>query len=143
MSKPTINLFSGTNGEGAALMSELDVRHEKYNKADVVAITKSSSGNIVWLEKGHLGEQPSGLAHIIDSHGSDFQNQNISNDEIPQYIMTAVQYGTIVEYQGRGSGRPIYEFEYDHIKRRIAITIGSNGYIVGANPRPTPKEELP
>lgn len=142
MSKPISNEFSGTKGEGAALMSELDARHVKYNKSDIVAITRNSSGDIVWLEKGHLTGKPSGLAHIIDAHGLDFQNQNITNDELPQYIMTAVKYGTIIGYQGRDSSRPIYEFVYEHKTRRIAITIGSNGYIVGANPKSMPKEDL-
>ncbi|MCR5587501.1 MAG: hypothetical protein K6F77_08210 [Lachnospiraceae bacterium] len=49
--------------------------------------------------------------------------------------MQAVKSGTIVGYQGRGKGRPIYEFIYEGKTRRIAISIGSNGYIVGANPK--------
>jgi len=140
MSKPISGEFSGTKGEGAALLSQLEARGEKFNKADVVAITRDSSGSIVWLEKGHLGDRPSGLAHIIDAHGADFARQNISDAEIPQYVMTAIKHGTIVGYQGRGQGRPIYEFTYDGVTRRIAITIGSNGYIVGANPKSVPKE---
>lgn len=47
----------------------------------------------------------------------------------------AVKSGTIVGYQGRGKGRPIYEFIYKGKTRRVAISIGSNGYIVGANPK--------
>ena len=141
MSKALSNEFSGTKGEGAALISQLEANNEKFTKEDVVAITQDSSGKIVWLEKGHLGDRPSGLEHILDAHEDDFANQNISAAEIPQYIMTAVKHGTIIRYQGRGTGRPIYEFKYEgKIRRRVAITIGSNGYIVGANPQPTPKE---
>ena len=141
MSKAISGEFSGTKGEGAALLSQLDARGEKYNKSEVVAITQDSAGNIVWLEKGHLGDRPSGLAHIIDAHGSDFKNQGLTEAEVPQYIMTAVKYGKIVGYQGRGTGRPIYEFKYEGITRRVAITIGSNGYVVGANPKSVPKED--
>ena len=90
MSKPVTTNFSGTKGAGAALISRLEAKGEKFNKADVVAITQDPSDNIVWLEKGHLGDHPSGLAHIIDAHGSDFDKQGISRDEIPQYVMTAV-----------------------------------------------------
>ena len=140
MSKAISGEFSGTKGEGAALLSQLDARGEKYNKSEVVAITQDRAGNIAWLEKGHLGDRPSGLAHIMDAHGSDFKNQDLTEAEVPQYIMTAVKYGEIVGYQGRGTGRPIYEFKYDGIIRRVAITIGSNGYIVGANPKSMPKE---
>ena len=140
MSKPLSSEFSGTKGEGSALISQLEASGVKFNKDEVVAITQDSSGNIVWLEEGHLGDRPSGLAHIIDAHGADFANQNITQEEIPQYIMSAIKYGTIVGYQGRGQGRPIYEFTYEHTIRRIAITVGSNGYIVGANPKSVPKE---
>ena len=140
MSKPVSGEFSGTKGEGAALISQLEASGEKFNKTDVVAITQNPSGNIVWLEEGHLGDRPSGLAHIIDAHGSDFAKQDITEGEIPQYVMTAIKYGTIVGYQGRGKGRPIYEFTYDGVTRRVAITVGSNGYIVGANPKSVPKE---
>lgn len=135
MSKAISGKFSGTKGEGAALVSQLDASGVKYNKKDVVAITKDPDGNIVWLEKGHLGDKASGLAHIIEEHGADFEKQNISRDEIPQYLMQAVKSGTIVGYQGRGKGRPIYEFKYEGKTRRVAISIGSNGYIVGANPK--------
>ena len=135
MSKPLTDKFSGTKGEGAGLISKLDSRKEKYNKEDVVAITTDSNGKIVWLEKGHLGDKASGLAHIIDKHGADFERHGISISEIPQYLMIAVRYGTIIGYQGRDIGRPIYQFKYEGVTRWVAITIGSNGYIVGANPR--------
>lgn len=140
MSKAISGEFSGTKGEGAALISQLEAQGEKFEKESVVAITKNSSGDIIWLEKGHLGDRASGLAHIVDAHGADFAKQKISEEEIPQYVMTAVKYGTIVGYQGRGQGRPIYEFTYEGTTRRIAITIGSNGYVVGANPKSVPKE---
>lgn len=135
MSKAISNQFSGTTGNNAALITQVEQAGEKINRQDVVAITKDSLGKIVWLEKGHLGDRASGLAHVIEEHGPQFNGKGISNDEIPQYLMTAVKYGEIVGYQGRGKGRPIYEFKYEGKKQRVAITIGSNGYIVGANPQ--------
>ncbi len=135
MSKAISGKFSGTKGEGAALVSQLDALGVKYNKSDVVAITKNPEGNIVWLEKGHLGDRPSGLAHIIEEHATDFEKQGISREEIPQYVMQAIKNGSIVGYQGCGTGRPIFEFTYEGSTHRIAITIGDNGYIVGANPK--------
>ncbi len=140
MSKTISGKFSGTKGEGSALISQLEASGERINKADVVAITQDASSKIIWLERGHLGERPSGLAHIIDAHGDEFAKHGITESEIPQYIMTAVKYGAIIGYQGRGQGRLIYEFTYEGTARRIAITIGSNGYVVGANPKSMPKE---
>ena len=49
--------------------------------------------------------------------------------------MQAATNGEIVGYQGLGTGRPIYETTIGGQTRRFAITIGDNGYIVGANPR--------
>ena len=46
--------------------------------------------------------------------------------------MTAVSKGKIVDYQG---GRPIYNVVYNGVNREVAITVGDNGFIVGANPR--------
>ncbi len=112
---------------------------------------------LVWLENGHLEFPPkddkredkprywskakwkinaSGLCHILDQHGNQFKQLKISIDEIPQYIMEAVKNGRIIGSQkGRnGEGRPVYEFTYKEQKHYLAITIGDNGYIVGANP---------
>lgn len=139
MSKPVSNKFSGTKGEGAALISQLEARGEKFKKEEVVAITKDHDNKIIWLEKGHLNQKASGFAHILAKHGNDFANQGITAAEIPQYLMYAVKEGTIVSRQRHGTGRPVYEFYYEGKRRRVAVSIGKNGYIVGANPMTTPK----
>ena len=135
MSKSISSIFSGTKGEGRQLVNELIDNNIKINPKDVVAITEDSLGKIVWLEKGHLGKNASGLKHILDTHENQFAKQGIIAEEIPQYLMTAVKTGHVVDYQGKGTGRPIYEFVYNGKLRRVAISIGSNGYIVGANPK--------
>ncbi|MDV9113944.1 hypothetical protein ACA614_03375 [Lactiplantibacillus plantarum] len=50
--------------------------------------------------------------------------------------MTVLEKGKIIGYQGKGKGkgRPIYEVIYNGKKYRAAITVGKNGFIVGANP---------
>lgn len=135
MSKNSSGKFSKTKGAGAALLAQLEGRGEKFNKDEVIAIGKTSSNQIVWLEQGRLNPKASGLAHIIDAHGHQFNGKGISNDEIPNYVLTAVTEGKIVRYQGRGTGRPIYEFTYNGSTHYVAVTIGNNGYIVGANPK--------
>ncbi|RGC52320.1 hypothetical protein [Absiella sp. AM29-15] len=112
-------------------MKELAESGVKYNVEDVVMITKNSSGKLVWLE---YGGDSAGLNHIIEKHGKDFIKIGISQDEIPDYLASAVEKGKIVGYQGRGTGRPIYEFVYNGTTQRVGITIGDNGFIVGANP---------
>jgi filamentous hemagglutinin len=132
MSKGNSNHFSGTNGANKALVDELVSSGEKCTPENIVAITKDSSGRIVWLETGN---DRAGLNHIIDEHGSQFHGKGISNEEIPNYVMEAIHQGNIVGYQGKKNPRTIYEFVYEGKKQRIAISIGPNGFIVGANPK--------
>lgn len=80
------------------------------------------------------GTETAGLNHIIKDHGVDFANKRIAQIEIPDYITKALSDGKVVGYQGRGTGRPIYEFTYNGVTQRVAVTTGSNGFIVGANP---------
>ena len=141
MSKAISNHFSGTKGEGKALIKSLEGKGIKCNPNDVVVITQDSNGRIVWLEKGKSGANGSGLKHIVEKHEKEFAKQGISKKETPQYLMAAIKNGKIVGHQGRGKTRPIYEFTYKGKKRRVAITSGSNGYIVGANPASVPKED--
>jgi hypothetical protein len=49
--------------------------------------------------------------------------------------VNALENGRAVEYQGRGTGRPIYEFTYNGKLHHVAITVGNNGFVVGANPK--------
>ena len=135
MSKGNSGYFSGTSGEGKALIAEVQANGDKINPSDVIGIMKNKDGKIVWLEKGHLGNNPSGLAHILDAHESNFNDKGIKTCDIPDFILSAVSEGKIIGYQGKGTGRPIYEIEYNGETQLVAVTVGSNGYIVGANPR--------
>lgn len=76
----------------------------------------------------------SGLNHIIGAHADDFARIGISEAEIPDFVFLATTSGRNVGTQGAGSGRPIFEFVYAGRVRRVAVTIGDNGFIVGANP---------
>lgn len=132
MSKGSSHLFPGTSGEGKALINEVISNGEKISPDKVVMITRDPSGKVVWLEEGN---DSSGLEHIITKHGHEFNGKGISNDEIPDYVLEAVYQGNIVGTQGKRNPRTIYEFVYNGKKQRIAVQVGSNGYIVGANPK--------
>ena len=58
-----------------------------------------------------------------------------TQQQIPDYVMNALENGKIVGYQGRGTGRHIYEFTYNGEIYKVAITVGNNGFIVGSNPK--------
>ena len=126
-------LESGLNSN---LLDELANSGVKYNPEDIVAITKTADGKLVWLENG---TDTAGLNHIITEHADDFLNKGITQEQIPDYVMNALENGKIVGYQGRGTGRPIYEFTYNGEIHKVAITVGNNGFIVGANPKDSVK----
>lgn len=102
----------------------------KYNPDDVIAVTKTVDGKLVWLENGN---SKAGLEHIMN-HADDFSNKGIPKEQIKDLVMEGLNKGEIVGYQGRGQGRPIYEVIFNGEKHRVAITVGNNGFIVGANP---------
>ena len=49
---------------------------------------------------------------------------------IPKFIMQAILTGRKVRMQG---SIPIYETSFNGTTHRIAVTIGNNGFVVGAN----------
>jgi hypothetical protein len=50
------------------------------------------------------------------------------------FIMEAISKWKIVGYQGKVIGSPIYEVTFNGQAQRLAITNGSNGFIVVVNP---------
>ena len=129
---------SAPSGSAGSLISEAQAQGLNISPDKVVGITKDPDGKIVWLETGSGGSRGSGLAHIIEEHGKQFNGRGISNSELPEYLLQAVHTGKVVGMQG---SRPIYEFTYNGTRQRVAITVSDNGYIVGANPRSLPKED--
>ena len=132
MSKPDSGYFTGTSGQGKALIDEVIARGDKISPDKVLLITRDPQGRIIWLETGNSA---SGFQHIIEKHEHEFNGAGISNDDIPGYILVAVCQGNIVGTQGKRDLRTIYEFVYNGETRRVAVQVSSNGYIVSANPK--------
>lgn len=116
----------------SSLLKEMTAQGIKYSPENIVQVSKNSSGKIVFLETGN---DRAGLNHIIKEHGSQFASIGVSETEIPNVVMKAVSDNNIVGYQGSGTGRPIYETTINGKKYNIAVTVGNNGFIVGANLR--------
>ncbi len=132
MSKGDSHLFSNTSGTGQSLIDEVIANGEKISPDDVLLITKEPNGKIVWLETGNTS---SGFQHIVDRHSHEFNGSGVANNDIPNYVLEAVYQGNIVGTQGKRNPRTIYEFVYNGKTRRVAVQVGSNGYIVSANPK--------
>lgn len=110
-----------------SLMDELSNSGNKFAPDDVVTVTKTPEGKLVWLEKGNPS---AGLQHI-ETHASQFAAKGINIEQIPEFITKAVTEGKVVGMQGT---RPIYEVVFNGQTQRVSITVGGNGFIVGANP---------
>lgn len=93
-----------------------------------MAIARDKGGRIVFLEAGTL---KGGLRHILEEHGDDFARRGILEEQIADAVLEAVTHGRQV---GMQKTRPVYEIEYAGQVQRIAVTVGSNGFLVGANP---------
>jgi len=115
-----------------SLFKEMTTQGIKFTPENVVGAGKDSSGKIIFLEKGN---SKAGLQHIVKEHGDQFSQIGVSEARIPDVVMKAVTDGKIVGYQGTGTGRPIYETMINGKKYNIAVTVGNNGFIVGANLR--------
>lgn len=123
-------LIRSTQKIDQRLIGELAERGVKHTPDDIVAIRKLDDGRIMFIEKG---SDTAGLQHILN-HADEFNGKGISNEMIPDFIMKNLEEGNIVGYQGKGTGRPIYEIIYNGQRHRTAITTGNNGFVVGANP---------
>jgi hypothetical protein len=92
-----------------------------------------------------------GLHHILNIHGNEFQrmfdNATILSAlpvdleaNIIEMTMHALSVGDVIGRQGASAtSRPVYRLGPEHHPAllqdiHIAITVGSNGYVVGANP---------
>ena len=119
-----------------AHVAEMKANGVKFSESELVATGRDADGKVAFLERGN---EKAGLEHIVKGHGADFEGRGIAEDQIPHAVMTSVTDGKQVGFQGKGTGRPIYETEIDGRTQHIAVTKGSNGFIVGANPAKAPK----
>lgn len=126
--------------EKIALIAELQQLEIKHNPEKILCIAKDKNGKIIFLEEGQIGRKGSGLKHILEKHETDFANRGITSEQIPNFIMTAIIKSKIVGYQGKKEPRrPIYKIKFNGKIHYVAISIGTNGYIVGANPTSDPQ----
>ena len=107
-------------------MSEQGV---KFTKENVIALEKMQDGRIIFLED----TPDKGLDHIWQRHGAQYDQKGIRRDDMSLLLMKAIREGNIIGYQGKGQGRPIYSVEFKGKTFQLAITVGNNGFIVGAN----------
>lgn len=132
---PTRQLNPAWGGNSAigdqqrSLIVELQRRGTKISPEAVVDVRRLSDGHIVWLERGN---DESGLAHILNSHGQEFANKGVPPDEVSSTVFRALEDGKKVG--AKRDGTPIYAVTYDGKAWDMVVVVGSNGYIVTAYP---------
>ncbi|APU12695.1 MULTISPECIES: hypothetical protein [Actinoalloteichus] len=113
-------------------IAELRRSGTKISTDKIVRMTRLRNGRLVWLE---TGTKNSGLGHVMsDGRPEQFEYLGTPREQLPALIIAALERGRVVGYSGRD--RPVYEVDIGDGPRRIAITVSSNGYIVGAHPIP-------
>ncbi|ROT34231.1 WXG100 family type VII secretion target [Micromonospora sp. HM5-17] len=110
------------------LLEELSRQGIKHNPDDIVLIGKDGTGKIIFLENGN---SRAGLRHITERHAADFADVGVAEEKIANLVFSAVTEGKVV---GMQRTRPIYEVVFEGRIYRVAVTVGDNGFIVGANP---------
>lgn len=128
-----------SSGRSIKLITEAKKQGHKINPAKVIHIGLNRGGKIIWLEEGSAA---AGLQHILTSQKIvSFQRFGVQEKEIGDFIFRAaladVKLGII------GEDRIVYKIEYKGQEKRVAISIGDNGYIVGANPVANDKKLKP
>jgi hypothetical protein len=109
------------------LIDELVRQGVKHTPENIVAIGRDPGGRIVFLE---TGSPSAGLEHILLKKHQ-FAQRGVGEDQVADYVFTAVTKGKVV---GMQNTRPVYEFQWNGATHRVAVTVGDNGFIVGANP---------
>ena len=107
------------------LMDELAMSGVKYTPDDVLMVTKTPDGKLMWLEKGHA---KSGLEHITQRHAKNFADRGVDN--IPEFLNRTLKEKPI--NIGRTHDGPFADYLIDGKKYRLVH--GDNGYIVSFYP---------
>jgi Domain of unknown function (DUF4157) len=110
-----------------AILRQLGVR---FSEENILFITRTSIGRIVWME---IGSASAGMRHIVTGHAGDFLRIGIrSEPEIQRLIFRLVRNQTPIRIESAGAH--IYETVIDGVRKGIQVVIGENGFIVTAFP---------
>jgi len=108
-------------------MKELANSGVKYNPDDVVIITKTPDGKLLWLKNGNSSD---GLKHIIDGKAINYLDRGISVDGIPYFLEQTLK--TTPFNTGTGANGPFAVYVMNGKNYRVAY--GLNGYIISLFP---------
>lgn len=114
------------------LIKEVQAKGEKITPKNVLEIGKNKYGRIVWIE---IGTNSAGLKHILEKHGEQFKKSGFTPKSLSNFLVKTVLTKQVVGYIKTRSKnpRPVYKVTVNGKTKYIAISVGLNGFIVGAN----------
>jgi hypothetical protein len=124
------------------LFDEMTKAGIKFTPENILKIARGQDGKIVFLEKGKetikaaegvKEVRGAGLAHIMEK-SQNFVDRRIPKNQIADAVFDAVTKGKKLGPQG--NGRDVYKVVINGETQYISVSVGSNGFIVGANPTP-------
>ncbi|MBC6295519.1 hypothetical protein HCJ45_00070 [Listeria sp. FSL L7-1517] len=107
------------------LLDKLAASRVKYNPEDVVMITKTPDGKLLWLKKGSGKVR---LKHIVDGYAADFETKGIK--DIPSFLNEILKTKPIKT--GVGKNGPFADYLVNGVKYRVFYR--TNGFIVSFYP---------
>lgn len=118
-----------------SLVKELARDKLKFNREEMVLITRDKTGQIIWLEKGNIS---TGLTHLERrGHIKDLSKRfGVAEEDVPRLIQSIIREGTIVSNKVvNRHGRDGYERKYEYQGKSVVLAgIGPNGFLVSIYP---------
>ncbi len=110
----------------AKLYDELCSSGKKFNSREILMITKTPKGKLVWLEKGN---SKAGLVHITQNHKCDFTKRGIT--DIPKFLKSIMETSPISTNRNSMGYSAVYLVK----GKEYIVAYGTNGFIVSAYPK--------
>ena len=117
------------------LLAELTANGVRHTPGNVIAIGRDWQNRVVWLE---TGDSRSGFTHI-QRHSDEFAANGIAAEDIPALLMEILLKGRIIGHTRadrpeQETRRPVFAWGRNDEVGHYAVTVGNNGYVVGAHP---------
>ncbi|KAF2127571.1 hypothetical protein P153DRAFT_358444 [Dothidotthia symphoricarpi CBS 119687] len=117
-----------------ALKNNVKITTEEVMRIWQISTSRNIPGlthEILWIEQG---TDRAGYKHML-KHKADFEKVGVSEDKLAEVAEAATTVGKPGGMQGNKSpGRPILGLFFHKKPLAVAISVGSNGFVVGMNP---------
>jgi filamentous hemagglutinin len=112
------------------LVHELRQAGQWVEPGKIVRIGRDRGGRVAWLADG---SDTGGFTHLMDpDRVSEFERFGVAKDDIVDLVFDAAIKGEAIGISGRD--RVVFLTTYGGREIRVAVSVGINGYVVGANP---------